>query len=189
MTGLHVTSTADLVDEVDYTETSFTGALKIALIATGRLRTYVVVGGGGVITDADDASVRLRGNYQFRLIDAFPFNETDIVDVRFTRRESAPVGLAGGGFTFDVARRQALRFDVRVHVGPGGHDTTVVATPSAVTGTAAVALPSRTNPSLQFSTVPGNPSSLSGNLPSLETFRGDGLETRVLVSVGYVVRF
>ena len=189
MTGLRVTSTADLVDGSTSSQTSFTAALTIALTSGRRFAPYVVLGGGGVTTDVDDLSATLRGNYQFRLIDAFPFNESDTVVVRFTERDSAPIGLAGGGFTYDVGRRQALRFDVRVHVGPGGHSTTVVATPSVSSGTAAIALPSRTNPSVQFSTLPGSPSSLSGNLPALEIFSGGGVTTRVLVSFGYAVRF
>ena len=187
--GLNVTSTADLPDATDFTQTSFTAALVVSLTSGGRLGTYAVMGGGTVMNDVSDVNVRLRGSYQFRFVDTFPINETDVVDVRFIAREDSFIGVVGGGLTYDLGRRHGVRVDARAHIGKGGHSTAVSATPISVAATQRIALPSRTNPSLQFSTILGTPSSLSGSSSRLETFSGDSLDVRALVTVGFYWRF
>jgi hypothetical protein len=40
----------------------------------------------------------------------------------------------------------------------------------------------------QFSTIAGDRSSLTGSIAGLNTFTGSGLDTRILLTVGYFVR-
>lgn len=186
--GIQVTSTAD-IGEADVTQTSITGALTISLVDRGRFKAHALAGGGTIASGGDDLAVRLRGNYQFRLFNTYAFNETDNLVIHVNEKDSTAVGVVGGGFTYDVGRRHGVRVDLRALIGGNGMTTTVDATPSSTTGVPAIALPSNTNPSLQFSNMSGVRSSLSGSTNGFTTFTGDGLDTRILFSVGYFIRF
>ena len=91
--------------------------------------------------------------------------------------------------TANVGARHGVRADVRLLLGSNGAVTTVSATPSADRVAPFVALPSNTSPSVQFSTTTVDRSSLSGSMAGLQTFTGSGLDMRILLSVGYFVRF
>ena len=154
-----------------------------------RLATHALVGGGRLFGRADAIDARLRGNYQFRFIDTFPIDETDAVTIRFTDRGTGAVGVFGGGVTSDFGGRHGVRADVRLIVGGSGISTSVDASASAQRTAPFVALPSNTSPSLQFSTIASDRSSLTGSIDGLKTFTGSGLDTRILLTVGYFVRF
>ncbi len=186
--GLRVTSTAD-IDEAAAHQTAFTGVLTIELTKHGRIATHVLAGAGRVLNRADPLEARVRGNYQFRFFDTFPVNETDTVTIRFTERDAATVGVFGGGVTADVGERHGVRADVRVFAGSNGSGTFVDASPSVQRLAPFVALPSNTNPSLQFSTTTTDRSSLNGSTAGLRTFTGSGLDLRIVLSVGYYLRF
>ena len=186
--GLRVTSTAD-IDEASAHRTAITGVLTIGLTKHGRIATHVLAGAGRVLNRADPLEARVRGNYQFRFFDTFPVNETDAVTIRFTERDAATVGVVGGGVTADVGERHGVRADVRVFAGGSGAGTFVDASPSVQRLAPFVALPSNTNPSLQFSTTTTERSSLNGSTAGLQTFTGSGLDIRIVLNVGYCVRF
>lgn len=186
--GLSVTSTADIGD-ADGVQTIVTGALTIGLVNSGRLAVHALAGGGYVSSAVDSLDVRLRGNYQFRLFDTFAFNETDTVTIRLSESESSPAGLVGGGFTYSLGKRHGLRADVRALIGSNGITTVIDATPSTATSAPSVALPSNTNPTIQFSNLANVRSSLGGATTNLRTFTGSGLDTRLLFTVGYLLRF
>lgn len=187
-TNLSVTSTAD-VEDANATQMSLTGALTVRLFTAGRLSAHALAGGGRLTNSSDSVDVRLRGNYQFRLFNAYAFNETDSLTIRTTERESTGVGVLGGGITYDLSRRSGIRFDVRALIGTNGITTTVDASPTTNAAVPGIALPSLTTPSIQFSNMSNVPSSLSGTAANLRTFEGDGLDSRMLVSVGFVLRF
>jgi hypothetical protein len=187
-TRLQVTSTAEIGD-ASTRQRMITGALTIALTKHRRLATHALVGGGRLFGRADAIDARLRGNYQFRFIDTFPIDETDTVTIRFTDRGTGAVGVFGGGVTSDFGGRHGVRADIRLIVGGSGIRTSVDASASAQRTAPFVALPSNTSPSLQFSTIASDRSSLTGSITGLNTFTGSGFDTRILLTVGYFVRF
>jgi len=187
-TRLQVTSTAE-IDDVATRRRLITGALTIGLTKHGRVATHALVGAGRLVGRADPIEARLHGNYQFRFLDTFPIDESDTVAIRFADRGAGMVGVFGGGVTADLGGRHGLRGDVRVIVGRSGISTSVDASASAQRTAPFVALPSNTSPSLQFSTSASERSSLSGAITGLNTFTGSGLDTRILLTVGYFIRF
>ena len=187
-TGLRVTSTAEIGEAATH-HTAIVGALTIALARRGRFAAHALAGGGRTSNGGHPIEVRLRGNYQFRFFSTFPVNETDTVTIRFSERETAAVVVFGGGITADLGKRHGVRADVRVLAGGSGIGTSVDASPSVERVGPFVALPSNTNPSLQFSTTVTDRSSLNGSTAGLKTFSGTGLDTRILLNVGYFVRF
>jgi hypothetical protein len=188
-TRLQVISTAEIDDASSTRQRMIAGALTIALTKHRRLATHALVGGGRLFGRADAIDARLRGNYQFRFIDTFPIDETDTVTIRFTDRGTGAVGVFGGGVTSDFGGRHGVRADVRLIVGGSGISTSIDASASAQRTAPFVALPSNTSPSLQFSTIAGDRSSLTGSIAGLNTFIGSGFDTRILLTVGYFVRF
>jgi len=187
-TRLQVTSTA-AIDEASTRRPMITGGFTIALTKHGRLATHALLGGGRLLGGADPIEARLRGNYQFRFIDTYPVNESDTVVIRFADRGGSAVGVFGGGVTSDAGGRHGVRADVRVIVGMSGISTAVDASPSAERTAPFIAVPSNTSPSLQFSTMASDRSSLGGSIAGLRTFTGSGIDTRILLTVGYFVRF
>lgn len=169
--------------------TSIGGAMTFTLSRGARLETYVS-GGGAWLFGGDGATeVRLRGIYRFRLLGTVQIDETDEILIRVTEPDGAFAGLLGGGMTYSLARRHALRADARVYLAGSGLTTSVEAKPSRVTSAAGAALPSLTSPSLQFSSLPTASSSLGGNWLTLETFKASGIDVALHVTVGYVFRF
>ena len=189
VTNLQVSSTATIPDSTTASQTTISGVVNIALVKMGRVAAHASAGVGRVNNGGTGVTVRLRGNYQFRLLDTFPFNEADNVTIRLTDRDDAVIGVLGGGMTYDLSARQALRLDARVHAGESGMTTVIDATPTIAPGTSLTQLPSITDPSIQFSNNPNIRSSLNGTTTGLNTFRSDGLDTRVLITVAYVLRF
>ena len=188
--GMVVSSTVEIPDATSASQTAITGVLNIALSPGRRpLSPYVSVGIGRVTKDAETLRVRLTGNYQFRFLDSNPFNETDTVTLRTTERDSATIGVFGGGAIYELSPRQGLRLDVRVHAAKNGLITDLDASPNVVGLTPVLALPSNTNPSIQFSNTAQLKSSLSGRINDQPVFTGSGLDMRVHLTVGYFIRF
>jgi hypothetical protein len=186
--NLQVTSTLD-ASAGSAQQNVITAALAVMLSDGPRLRTHAVVGAGRITTDGGTPEARLRGSYQFRFLGTYPIAETDTVTIRFADEGGSTVGLVGGGATYGLSPRHGLRLDVRAHLRQGRTVTTVDASPTIAQGTPSIALPSNTSPSIQFSTVPGIPSSLGGSTSGLTTFTSSGLETRVQATLGFVIRF
>ena len=188
-TRLQVTSTAEIDEASTRQRMMISGALTIALTKHGRIALLALAGGGRRFGRTDPIEARLRGNYQFRFIDINPISESDAVTIRFADRGSGVVGVFGGGVTSDFGGRHGVRADVRLVIGGSGISTSVDASASAQRTSPFVVLPSITSPSLQFSTTAADRSSLSGSIAGLNTFTGSGLDTRILLNVGYFVRF
>ena len=187
-TNLRVTSEVE-VDENRVRQTLLSGGINFWLSRNGRMHTYLSGGLGRIVNGGGTPEVRLRGNYQLRFLAEFPFNESDSVTVSFVERENAFVGLVGGGVTYAIGSRQGIRGDVRVQLSGNRIETIVDAASTRLLGAPALFLPTNTSPSIQFSNVSGVSSSLSGRLTELTTFVNDGLDTRILMTVGYFVRF
>jgi hypothetical protein len=188
-TGLRVTSTATPV-EPDGGTMSVSGALVISLVRRGRLGAHAVAGAAGVFSGTEAAEVQLQGSYQFSFLGQFPINETDTVTMRVTDRDRVIAGLFGGGVTIAISARQELRVGFRVLASANHVTTAVTASPSVVVSAAQpIALPSNTVPTIQFSSLTGTRSSLSGGSVDLTTFTGSGLDLRGQLTVGYGLRF
>lgn len=188
--GLQVTSTADIPEAESASQTAITGALNIALSRTRRtLMPYVTAGMGWRTNNVDTLRLQLRGQYQFRFFDANPFNETDTVTIRTTDRQSGVIGVVGGGALYALSPRQGLKFDARIHMGANGIESDLDAAPTVAVLNPALALPSNTNPSIQFSNTPVLKSSLSGRTSNQRVFTGSGLDARFHLTVAYFYRF
>ena len=187
-TNLRVTSEV-AVDENHVRQTLLSGGITVWLSRHGRLHTYLSGGLGRIVNAGSTPEVRLRGNYQLRFLAEFPFNESDSVTISFVERENAIVGLVGGGVTYGMGSRQGIRGDVRVQLSGNRIETIVDAASTRVLGAPALFVPTNTSPSIQLSNVSGVSSSLSGRLTELTTFINDGLDTRILMTIGYFVRF
>lgn len=187
-TNLRVTSDVE-IEENRVHQTLLSGGVIVWLTRSGRVHTYVSGGIGRIVNGGSTPQIRLRGNYQLRFLGEFPFNESDAVTINFIERENAIVGLVGGGVTYGMGSRQGIRGDVRVQMSENRIETSVDAVPTRSLGNPTLFVPTATTPSLQFSNVSGVSSSLSGRLTEFKTFTSNGLDTRILLTLGYFVRF
>jgi len=187
-----VVSSSSEIEEGTGGQIVATGALTARLRRRGALVPYVTGGLGGVFNAGSDPSVTLRGNYSalYILGEPFNFNGSDTVTVRWVRPDRALVGLVGGGFTYDLSRRNGFRVDLRLHVSSNAVDTDVSARPGVQTDTPGRAIASATTPSVQTSSTASERSTLSG--PAITAFRtreSSGVHVDTALTVGYFWRF
>jgi opacity protein-like surface antigen len=176
------------------------GSVLINVMPPGRLTPYVALGAGMISNRNTPPSAVLVGDYQFSLVLVLPpnipvplalprFHETDTVTVR-SSVGSAATWIAGGGLKYALTDRWGVRIDVRDHVNANTISTLVDATPASTVLLPRSVLTLGTNPLLQFSTLPGAPSSLSGvPITSFKTFTGTGIEHHVNLTTGLFWRF
>jgi len=183
-----------------------TGALTINFPSSSRIVPYATVGAGIVSNTGGSPSVNLTGNYRFTAwnygapltivggvvtIPTFPVNETDNVSIRLvpsSKRSFA--GVFGGGVRIVGSSRWGIRADVRAYISRNTVDVLVDANPQVAIGTPAGYIFPNITPSLQLSTSPSQPTSLSGApISGFKTFSASGTPVQVAVSFGYFVRF
>lgn len=182
-------ATAAFSDGTRVRETALTGAVNVDLWPRTRLVPYLTAGGGVLLRSGDLPTATLTGNYLFRFLGLAPLNESDVVKVHFASKDTAPVGVFGGGVKYALSGRQGLRADLRVHVSRNSVDTLVDAQPNRVLGTPPFSIPSATLPALVFSNTSATRSSLSGPaIADLKTFTGSGRDIQSSLTVGYFVR-
>jgi hypothetical protein len=175
-------------------ELAITGALSIRLREAAALVPYVTVGGGLIAGVSEGDALTLEGRYRTTVdvpdASGVPIDETDRVTLRYGHGRTF-VGLAGAGVRRDLSAGWAVRVEGRVLIGRDTTRLLIDADPTVARGTPAGVIETFTHPSLQFSNDPstGRESSLGGGLDGFEAFRGDGLSTRVLITVGLVRRF
>jgi len=63
-------------------------------------------------------SATIEGHYRFLVVGELPIDETDRVELRYTRGATF-VGVLGGGLRRNLTDKLGLRIDARVLVGPG----------------------------------------------------------------------
>jgi hypothetical protein len=168
------------------------GALNINLTRARRFTPYATVGGGLLSNVGDAPSVILSGQYRFRLGNDMPMTERDTVTLRYSGPDQVPVGVFGGGFTYDLWSRSGVRVDVRVHLSPNRVKTILSTHPEVVNQTPSGFIASDTTPSIQFSNTPalGFQSTLSGpDIAEFETFEGSGLNRHITMTAGWFWRF
>ncbi len=178
-----------------------TGAVVFNFPNRRGLQPYATAGAGATIEHDATATAQLVGSYQFGLplIVAIPgspassaqFHETDTVTVHASQ-SGAFTSLFGGGIKYARNERWGLRADLRDHVTANKSSTTVSATPTAdrTSGLLAITFIGVANgASVQMSTVPNVPSTLSGKLPETQTFRGSGVRHQIDATFGVYWRF
>lgn len=170
-------------------QSSLTAEAVITLVTHGKLTVHAIAGGGVLFRGDGSVDVKLTGAYTFSIFGVFPINETDAVTIHVADSGTSALGTVGGGITYDLTPRQGIRVDGRLYLSSSGLTTHVDARPTARRVSPGSVLPSETTPSIQFSTVPNIPTSLSSTATALNTFNGSGLEIRPQVSFGYFVRF
>jgi hypothetical protein len=168
-----------------------TGALIVKLRRGGALVPYATGGLGGAFNHGRMPSVTLRGNYSMGapFNPSITFDDADTVTVRFARPDRTVIGVVGGGFTYDLARRHGVRIDLRLHITPNAVDTEVSAGPSWRTGTPAGSISSATIPSVAFNNR-GSGNTFSGPaITAFKTREGSGWQIDTAFTVGYFWRF
>lgn len=166
-----------------------TGAVCFDLRGKGSVRPYVTAG-VGLSMDSGEDRVALAGNYQFMSLGGVaPKNESDTVGVRYTTGKSF-VTVLGGGLKHNLSSRSGIRVDLRMFLSKDPARTFVSATPVVVAGSPSSVLIFSATPALQFSTVAGFNSSLSGPaIANFQTFTGGALRLQVAATFGYFRRF
>jgi hypothetical protein len=165
---------------------ALTGAIRVTLTPERRLTPFVV-GGFGVINGiGDNPSISLVGAYAFTVIGTY--SQSDHVTLEY-RDSHDFVAVAGGGFTYALSRRTGLRVDIRALIGRNTGETLVSTMPLNTSSGTVIA--SFTTPSLQISSSPGVPSTLSGAeaLNKVRTFEGSGIASQLTTTAGWYVRF
>ena len=102
------------------------------------------------------------------------------------------VGTVHGGFEYYSDSRRGIRFDLAVLLSPNHVTTLLDATPSVVVQEPGAAIAGTTSPTIQFSSRPASVtrSTLTGpSIRDLETFRTEGIQAQVRLSIAYFRRF
>jgi hypothetical protein len=184
VTAPAVTSVAT-VNEKSH-QLALTGAIRVKLTRERRLTPFVV-GGFGVINGiGDNPSISLLGTYKFTVIGTY--SQSDHVTLEY-RDSHDFVAVAGGGFTYALSRRTGVRVDIRALIGKNSGETRV--STLALNTSAGSVIASFTTPSLQISSSPVLPSTLSGaiTLHDVRTFEGSGVASELTTTAGWYVRF
>ena len=167
-----------------------TGALVRSFGTIGAFQPYVTLG-GGLLTSTGDATLTLRGRYQFSIAGEVPIDESDTLTIRATQDQTF-VALVGGGVRRDLSPRLGFRLDARALIGAQGSRLLVDATPEIAQGSPADFIESLTNPAIQFSNHPstGRRSSLGEpNLDGFAVFTGTGTQIRTIITAGIYFKF
>jgi hypothetical protein len=174
------------------------GTVLINVMPPARLTPYLALGAGVISNRGTPPNAVLVGDYTFSLVQppgipapvSLPrFHETDTVTVR-SSVDNAVTWIFGGGLKYALTERWGVRIDVRDHVNANTISTLVDATPVSAALLPRGIFTLGTDPLLQFSTVPGVPSNLSGApISGFKTFTGTGIEHQVDVTTGLFWRF
>jgi hypothetical protein len=172
-------------------QTRIAAAVKWTVSSGSRIEAYLT-GGGGLIRNSGEApQAILNGRYTFRFFDLFPMDELDRVVITVTPQKSSAMGLVGGGVTYDLSPSSGLRADVRLLLNSAKNETTMTAAPGLVASTPGQVMPTASgiSPGIQFSTQPGERSTLSGPNANLTLFTGSGLSKQISFTLGIFKRF
>ena len=196
--GTRTVSSVATISDRRGRQTVSAGTVLINVLSPRRLTPYAALGAGLISNLHTPPSAVLVGDYQFAIVlppgsparVALPaFHETDTVTVR-SRVDNAVTGIFGGGLKYALTGRWGVRIDVRDRLNANTISTTIDATPSSAAPALRSILTIGTNPPLQFSTLPGVPSNLSGApISGFKTFTGTGIEHHVDVTAGLCWRF
>jgi hypothetical protein len=152
---------------------------------------FVTVGGGVISNTGGSPEFSLQGDYTVQPIGfTGQIAQRDRVDVRYTVADHAPIGLVGFGVRYAVSERWVLRFEGRGLFSESSVEVKVDAAPQSSATGGAFAYGLVSSPTVQFSSIPISPSSLSGPLiADFVTFSGSGLNAQFSLTAGLGWRF
>src|SRR5438067_15653 len=168
----------------------YTGVVNVYLKPNGKVLPYLSFGAGGVSDVGSLPHAGIFGQYTFP--GAFgPHQETDLVNLQAGSKHSTHfVGILGFGMKYFATPQWGLRLDVRDHVTRSYIDTILSSHPVVATLSPSDVVSFNSTPDLQFSNDPSQgASSLGGASNRLRTFKGDGIDNQIDLSVGVFYRF
>jgi hypothetical protein len=167
-----------------------TGALTFDIRQTGRLRPYVVVGGGPMMFTGDDANLTLSGDYRFTSGSGTPYRQTDTLTVRF-HSNTVFATLLGAGFKWPLNDRSGVSVDLRALFAPNPVTVLLNWNPTTIPGTPTNTIALSGTPGIQISTNGQFQSSLGYQRAGedIEVATGDGTRRQAALSIGYYRRF
>jgi len=169
----------------------YTGVVNVYLKPNGKVLPYLSFGAGGVSDVGPLPHAGIFGQYSFGG-SAGPHEETDIVNLEAgSKSHTHFVGILGFGVKYFATPKWGLRLDIRDHVTRNYIDTILSAHPIVATLTPSDVVSFVTTPDLQFSNDPAaGQSTLSGPaINRIRTFKGDGINNQINLSVGVFYRF
>ena len=167
----------------------YTGVVNVYLKPGGKVLPYLSFGAGAVSDVGPLPHAGIFGQYEISGPD--PHRETDLVNLEAGSKHSTHfVGILGFGMKYFATPSWGLRLDLRDHVTRNYIDTILSAHPIIAPLTPVGVTSFFTTPTLQFSTDPSKgASSLSGETNRVRTFKGDGINNQINMSVGVFYRF
>jgi hypothetical protein len=188
LTNLQITSERH-TSGVSTPQMRLTGAVRWTLLTRGSLAAHLSAGAGVDRNDAKAPTAVMRGSYSGLMQGGAPLHEIDEVTICVAQPRVVPVGMLGLGATWERSGAFGLRVDAAWSWTGGSRAVTLEAAPTRIAiGTPGV-MPTLTSPAIQFSTTPGQPSSLSGPRVAQTTFTGSGLHRQVSFTAGIFRRF
>ena len=167
-----------------------TGAVTFDLGQMGRMRPYVVFGGGPLMSTGDDAEMTLSGDYRFVSASGTPYRQTDTLTVRF-RADTVFATLAGAGFKWPLNERSGISVDLRALFAPNPMTVLLNWNPTTIPGTPTNTIALSGTPGIQISTSGQFQSTLGYQRAEedIEVATGDGTRRQASLSIGYYRRF
>jgi hypothetical protein len=179
-----VTSEASVVDRRLASQFFATGALIINLREAGKAIPYVSIGAGAVFNSGDTPYATLVGKYQ--LGDPAQILGTDTVILHYSLNGPTLVWTGGGGVKYLVSPKWGIRFDARAQIYKDATVSLIDVTPVTALQSTGQQFPIVTSGALQFSAVaPLN----GGTVTGATTYAGTGLQTHVVLTAGFFLRF
>jgi len=167
-----------------------TGALTFDLGQVGRMRPYVVAGGGPLMSVGGDAEMTLSGDYRFTSGSGTPYRQTDTLSVRF-HTDTVFAALIGAGFKWPLNERSGVSVDLRALFAPNPVTVLLNWNPATIPGTPTNTIALSGTPGIQISTNGQFQSSLGYQRAEddIEVATGDGTRRQASLSFGYYRRF
>ena len=126
--------TSDLATTDGGSQLLVTGAVTFDLGKVGRMRPYVVAGGGPLMSTGGDAEMTLNGDYRFTSGSGTPYRQTDTLTVRF-RTDTVFAALIGTGFKWPLNERSGISVDFRALFAPNPVTVLLNWNPATIPGT------------------------------------------------------
>jgi len=182
--------TSDLATTDGGRQLLMTGAVTFDLGQAGRMRPYVLAGGGPLMTTGDDTTMTLSGDYRFVSASGTPYRQTDTLTVRF-RTDTVFAALLGAGFKWPLNDRSGISVDLRALFAPNPVTVLLNWNPVTIPGTPINTIALNGTPGIQISTSGAFQSTLGYQRAEddLEVATGDGTRSQASLSFGYYRRF
>jgi hypothetical protein len=182
--------TSDLATTNGGSQLLLTGAVTFDLGQVGRMRPYLVAGGGPLMATGGDAEMTLTGDYRFTSGSGTPYRQTDTLTVRF-RTDTVFAALIGTGFKWPLNERSGISVDLRALFAPNPVTVLLNWNPATLPGTPTNTIALSGTPGIQISTNGQFQSTLGYQRAEedIEVATGDGTRRQASLSFGYYRRF